>query len=94
MFTSAFMFILNGSFPIMLPLCNPVIPPLAVSCFRTDAPFDTNEHVAMLRPDAPWNDRLQSAVVLQTYILTYIMYGAIMFRVNNHRTFAYKTIAL
>ena len=33
MFTSAFIFVLGGSFPIMLPLCNPVIPPLAVSCF-------------------------------------------------------------
>ena len=33
MFTSAFMFFLGGSFPILLPLCNPVIPPLAVSCF-------------------------------------------------------------
>ena len=32
MFTSAFMFVLGGSFPIMLLLCNPVIPPLAVSC--------------------------------------------------------------
>ena len=31
MFTSAFMFVLGGSFPIMLPLCNPVIPPLASS---------------------------------------------------------------
>ena len=34
MFTCAFMFVLGGSFSIMLPLCNPVIPPLAVSCFK------------------------------------------------------------
>ena len=28
------MFVLGRSFPIMLPLCNPVIPPLTVSCFQ------------------------------------------------------------
>ena len=27
------MLVLAGSFPVMLPLCNPVKPPLAVSCF-------------------------------------------------------------
>ena len=33
MFSFAFMCVLGGSFPIMLPLCNLVIPPLAVSCY-------------------------------------------------------------
>ena len=34
MFTAAFIFVRGGSFPIMLPLCNLVIPSLAVSCLK------------------------------------------------------------
>ena len=34
MITFAFMFALGGSFPIMLALCNLVIPSVAVSCHK------------------------------------------------------------
>ena len=39
MCTFAFMLVLDRSFPIMLPLCNPVIPPLAVSCHDVNLYF-------------------------------------------------------
>ena len=37
--------VLGGSFPIMLPLCNPVITPLAVSCFVSFAYPDFSFHL-------------------------------------------------
>ena len=35
---------------------------VSVALFRTDASFDTNGHVTILRPDAPYNDGLKNAV--------------------------------